>query len=878
MAPAGDVRQRLERYFAAAGPEPVSGDDARDDARRLLLAAIRLDGDGEVAFDAEPLALAALLFWCRWSEAPTDHHDPDCQTAYRLYTLLLAVDPDASVPPPLAAAMADPENEEPIAGLLHQESRELLDGCLHEFDALAADLAISLARCAVALTEPGTAAKAEHSCNLGAGLFARYRNHHGETDLDEAIAMFRAAVESGFGDASQQARYLANLGVAQHTRYQLHGRADDLASAVRVHRLALRRSPGAARYRAQYAAVLHTRYETGGRPRDLERALRYGHDTDVMGLTNFALMLRDRFERDGDVDDLHRSIAVLRDVLDGTASRDSDRSRRLSALGAALNMRFTVTGEPADLDAAIDLHREAVRCAADSDPHRLDYLSNLGHALHDRYEERGELTDLNDAVAAHITTGLDHPLRAGNRANALTSRFDHLDDIADLDEALRVGAAALAVLPVTHIHRGSQLSNLGSFWFERFQRTRDPADLGESIAADREAVRRTPPRHLDRSRRLANLATALDSRYERTGDPADMEEAVDLHREAYRCAPPSRRRHHGSALAITLHLRFHLYGGDSDLTECVSLLREAVDCRPDHPDRPRRRTLLASALITRHNENADPADLAEAVALIRAAVAATPPRHVQRVGRLAMLGSTLSKTGDPALVDEAIEVLRSIADLPDSSSPHGYRLRTLGDALRERSELTRSVADLEAAAEAYRRAITVTADTDPDQALNHYDRGRALAGRADVTGRDDVRREAIAEYASATRQPTAAALIRIHAAGEWAAQARAPRDPRSATEAFAVAVELLPRLAWTGLDRRDQERVLRNWNTLAADAAAAALADGSPGRALELGDRGRSLLWEQLLHLRREADDLTERHPRLAARLGRARQRLLAAR
>ncbi|NHO85126.1 tetratricopeptide repeat protein [Micromonospora sp. CMU55-4] len=876
MTPVDDVRRRLADYFAAKDPELVSDDGARVDARRLLIDAIGIHGDGEVAIDAKLLGLAALLFWCRWLEAPTDHHDPDCQSAYRLYRVLLTVDREAQVPPQLVGPLADPANDEPVSALLHHEARDLIDGCLRQFDDIAVDLGILLARCAVALAEPGTAEQAEYSCNLGAGLFARYRHHNAEADLNEAVEMFRTAVEFGSGDAREQARYLANLGAALHTRYVRWFREDDLTLAVRLHRAALRHLPQKTRYRSQYASVLHTRYEVSGRSRDLERAIRHSQDTDPMGLANLALMLRDRFERLGEIADLQRSIALLRDVLNGTDAEDPDQARRLSALGAVLNLRFTAIDDPADLDTAISLHREAVRRARNSDPHRLDYLSNLGHALHDRYEDRGSLTDLHDAVTAHTAAGHNDPLQAGNRANVLAARFKHLDDIADLDAALRAYIAVLADLPYTHIQRGSQLTNLGSIWFERFQRTQEVADLVEAIKADRAAVRCTPPRHLDRSRRLANLAMALDSWYERSGEPADLDEAIRLHRRAYEIAPLSRRRHHGAGLAIALHLRYHLHGGAGDLAECIGLLLEAVDCRPDHPDQPRRKTLLASALLTRHDETADPADLAEAVTLIRAAVAATPPRHVQRVGRQSMLGSTLSKTGDPALVDEAITVLQTVAGLTDASSPLGYRLRTLGDALEARWELTRATVDLAAAIDAYRRAIVATGTDEPDQALNRYDLAGALAALADATGRADLRRDAVTEYQAATRQRTAPALIRIHAAGEWAAHALTLRQPQSATEAFAAAVDLLPRLAWTGLERRDQERALRGWNTLASDAAAAALAAGHPEWAIELGDQGRSLLWEQHLRLRREAHELAERHPRLAARFRRVRLKLLS--
>jgi tetratricopeptide (TPR) repeat protein len=879
MAALQTVRARLDAYFSVEDSDAITGDQARDDARELLVQSLRAHDNGEVAIDTEGLAVSALLFWCRWMESPTDHEDPDCQTAYRLYRVLRAVDPDAQVPAQLAGPLSDPANDEPIPGLLHAESRDLVESCLQRFDDTAAQLGIVLGQCAVALTAPETADQAERCCNLGAGLFARYRHHHAADDLDDAVARFRNAVESGFGNDEEQGRYLANLGAALHIRFQDRRRVEDLAESVRMHRRALHHVPEQPRYRWQYASVLHTRYEVEGRLRDLDRAIINSHGVDALGLTNLASMLRHRFEYRSTADDLHQSITLLGDILSGTAPDDPDRARRLSALAAALTLRFTLTDEPADLDTAVDLHRQAVDSCRANDPHRLDYLSNLGHTLHDRHEERGDPADLQAALAAHTDTDAgshNSPLRAGNRANTLTSRFDHLDDIADLDEARKAYLEALAALPHTSIHRGSHLSNLGCVWFERFQRTLDSADLQEAISVHRVALRCTPPRHIDRSRRLVNLAMALDSRYERTGRPGDLDEAIDIHRQAYDSAPSTHLRHHGSALAIALHLRYHLRGRDGDLTECIALIREAVRCRPDHPDRPRRRTLLASALITRYNETNDRADITEAVSLVRDAAAATPPRHVQRVGRQTMLGSTLAKTGDAALVNEAVTVLQAVADIPDASCPAGYRLRTLGDALMERWEISGATADLTMAMAAYRRAIATTAETDPDQALNRYDLAGALAALAEATDDARHRQEAVEAYQQAAGQTTAAALIRIHAAGGWATQARALNDLASATTAFAAAIDLLPALAWNGLDRRDQERALATWNTLASDAAVAALSIGRPDRAVELGDRGRSLLWEQQLQLRREPHDLAQQHPRLAKRLERARLRLLS--
>ncbi|TBL44916.1 hypothetical protein EYA84_01285 [Verrucosispora sp. SN26_14.1] len=134
MTPVDGVRRWLADYFAAKDPGLVSDDGTRVDARRLLIDAIRVHGDGEVAIDAKLIGLAALLFWCRWLETPTDHHDPDCQSAYRLYRVLLTVDEAAQVPPQLVGPLADPANDEPVPALLQHEARDLTDGCLRQFD------------------------------------------------------------------------------------------------------------------------------------------------------------------------------------------------------------------------------------------------------------------------------------------------------------------------------------------------------------------------------------------------------------------------------------------------------------------------------------------------------------------------------------------------------------------------------------------------------------------------------------------------------------------------------------------------------------------------------------------------------------------------
>ena len=87
----------------------------------------------------------------------------------------------------------------------------------------------------------------------------------------------------------------------------------------------------------------------------------------------------------------------------------------------------------------------------------------------------------------------------------------------------------------------------------------------------------------------------------------------------------------------------------------------------------------------------------------------------------------------------------------------------------------------------------------------------------------------------------------------------------SAVEGYTAAIELLPLVAWHGLDQATREHHLREWAGLASDAAAAAVAAGRPAQAVELLEAGRSMLWTQASHLRQDLAALQEHAPDLAA-------------
>lgn len=159
---------------------------------------------------------------------------------------------------------------------------------------------------------------------------------------------------------------------------------------------------------------------------------------------------------------------------------------------------------------------------------------------------------------------------------------------------------------------------------------------------------------------------------------------------------------------------------------------EAVDDRPDEPaeetwarlaELDRRAALLEQAAVDSHG---DVELLAQAEAATRATVSAAPRALLpQRASALRRLGSILrlhyEAHGDPARLDEAIQVLREAEVAHGSGHPdRGALATTLGVALRLRYERTNALGDLEEAVR-FGRVALATAEDDRRAAVSGPD-------------------------------------------------------------------------------------------------------------------------------------------------------------
>ena len=641
-------------------------------------------------------------------------------------------------------------------------------------------------------------------------------------------------------------------------------------------------------------------------------------------LASLALM---RFELTGDVSALQAGIVDLQRVIALTRDDHPRLARCQSDLGSALLKRYHLIGDPTDLDAAIDAGQRALAATPPDDPNLNVVLSQHGSALLRRFEFTGDPTDLDAAFDAGqralAATPPDDPnlnVVLSQHGSALLRRFEFTGDPNDLDAAIDAGQRALAATPPAHPGLAAVVSNLGNSQRIRFEFTGDGADLDAAIDAGQRALAVTPPDDPDIAGTLSNLGATMGRRFEFTGDSADLDAAIDIGRRAIQAAPPG---HPGRGIVLTswgvsLWMRFEFTGDDADLDAAIDAGHQALAATPPgHPYLPVVCSNLGSALGRRFERTGDGADLDAAIdaghqalaatppghsylplilsnlvgwlrkrfertgddadldAAIdagRQAVRATPPAHIGLAGILSSVGAACNTrfelTGDGADLDAAIDAGRqAVQAAPPGHSHLGLFLSNLGAFLRARFELTGHGADLDAAIDAGRQAVQAAPPGYPGLADYLSNLGDTLRTRYDRSGDRAHLDAAINCWQRASQVATGTPRTRLTAAVRWSSAAADMGQTGAAVEGYTMAVGLLHEVAWHGLNRATREDQLVPWAGLVGDAAASAVLNDRPERAVELLEQGRSMLWAQALNLRTDLTDLTEKAPALAQRL-----------
>jgi CHAT domain-containing protein len=503
--------------------------------------------------------------------------------------------------------------------------------------------------------------------------------------------------------------------------------------------------------------------------------------------------------------------------------------------------RHQLTGEPADLERAESLLRPVVDDGRRHRAPRVDAMLALCDVLVLRGWEGAVPEILDEAVrlageAADLVPAGDRiwPLAQAHLSWALSKRFELGRRMPDLEAAVRHAANAVSRVRPDDENLGLILIKSWYTYQFSFDRTGRLADLDEAVRIARLAVLKGDLGEARDGKGF--LAGSLMIRFTVTGNAADIEEAVRLGRQVLTELPAGHidRGSVAGNLALALTNR-HLRGDGpvADLREAAELSREVMAELPKYPYQ--RSMLLANhavLLFGQETIEGSPTRLAEAIQFARAALEAV--RGDQRARQQATLANLIllqARRGkDPAGVSAAIEIGRTaLAELSPGNPERVRALNMLATALNIRHRITGDPADLDAA---------------------------------------------VGMWRSAVGSPVGPIINRMAAARAWAEAAASRDDATLALEAYTAGVDLLPLLAWRGLDRAVQEKRLAAVTGLAGDAAAWALTAGQPERAVELLEQGRQVLWAQAVQTRSDLSALAAVAPELAAGLDEIRREL----
>jgi len=357
------------------------------------------------------------------------------------------------------------------------------------------------------------------------------------------------------------------------------------------------------------------------------------------------------------------------------------------------------------------------------------------------------------------------------------------------------------------------------------------------------------------------------------------------------------------------------------LTEAIDLQRESVSLMPDgHPESATILANLAMALLVRFERLGVVPDLDAAAEVLEEALSVNYVLHQALClglyadcmrQRSELLGAAGHEEEATRAAEKAVAAAKDAVAAARDSNARALSLLRLGNSWGTLRELTGRASDQARSAEAYGKAIALFDDTDPNALTCAADRAilellacleaptlPVLARSADLLRATLTRTLPGGPLWARVAASLLAALVRRHElepdfdpgealelhrrlAGSTSAPPRlrvasgmiagsllmSDQLTLHAAMAFEEAVELLPLAVWHGLDRTSQEAHLADLPGLAASAAASQLSVNAAGRAVELLEQGRGIMWARLLELREEDDELWRQQPELASRL-----------
>ncbi|KAG2147833.1 CHAT domain-containing protein [Suillus bovinus] len=565
--------------------------------------------------------------------------------------------------------------------------------------------------------------------------------------------------------------------------------------------------------------------------------------------------------------DLDDPVSLFEGALDLRPTDHPDRTVTQLYLAVTLLSRFAKRGFQTDADAAKELLSEIVNvCHANSHIHRAAAIAMETCALHSARSINAN--DLEQEWHARSMLPL-----SPNQLTDQTQRCLERDEPRALDEVISLHYDALGYYNAGHDCRGRLLNNLALILHTRFERQGNDKDLDQAIALQTEVLALWPVGHTDRFMSLNNLATQLSSRFDHRGNGEDLDQTIALHREALALRPSLHN------LATQLSSRFDHRGNGEDLDEAYRTEQGSAGFMPGgagfvpvgHRNRSKSFNNLANQLSSRFRHRGNGEDLDQAIALQREAVALCPVGHTDRSSSLGNLANQLSSRFDhqgngedldqafalqrealalcPATakdLDQAIALQREALTLcPVGHTDRSMSLYNLANRLSSRFGHRGNDEDLNESRENLLCALTLLTQHNPRQLMVHESIANVYLSfhhlELDGTG---------------AGENTESLLSRLRASLTWVHYAH-QYSHGTQLEAYATSMQLLDAYMSMTASVSSRHDAMKGFpRTLAVDAASCALRSGDVGRAVELLEQGRTIIWTQMTRLHTPLDRL----------------------
>ncbi|KAJ6554296.1 CHAT domain-containing protein, partial [Mycena capillaripes] len=737
-----------------------------------------------------------------------------------------------------------------------------------------------------ALTPPGHPERPKTLIFGASHLFAAYIQGRASVALSEALRYSREALL--FHHISPQfdaaARYLHGNCLVE--RFKLQNHIPELNEAILslVQALALRPegNPDRCVTLNSLAGALILRFERLNKMEDLVKAIVYsrGGLTSAPPVLEVQLTAHEhvatssylRFELLGQGHDIAHAVETTRRALALTHLSDNYRPWVLEKYIFYLEGHYRHFGQAKDLDEAEVHCREFMRLCPVGHFHHALASQALGCHLLTRFQSHKDAALLEESISLCQTALSLRPSGDINRhaplkalAIATRLRFELRKENADIKRSILYSKEALELYAVPLLGPSSflTLGNMLTIYRHRYYRRQDPNDLSEATKCGLEALRMSPQGDPGKFMTLNNLAGIANDCFDYFGKMEHLEEAILYCRQSLSTCSSGHPDKIMPMINLSLMLsaRFEILGEESDMEESIQASTTALSlCPSGHPSRERclRVVVISSRRVWSQTRNIVHLDRAvqhapDALPLYSAG-SFGHPRSREYLG--IVLYDLFLETRQPPDLDEAIAMYREALLLcPKDNYDYAMFRGNLAAALSTRYDISNERADLDDAIDPYSRADEVISMENPLKPT--LQSGRALACLKIVPMTETIIKSAFALFEKASNNPSASSNTQFDAALRWSLAARAHRHC-STVNAFSRLLALLELRLLTKETVESQQEFLRNipFRHLSSEAAASAIDGGRLDTAVELLERGRTMLWSRMRGYRHPIHDL----------------------